>query len=63
MPGKKALEKKTAEVKELAEKLAKIRPQSLGQASRISGVNPADIAVLMVYLRMSRGLYARRKNY
>ena len=40
---------------EAQEKLAKIRPQSLGQASRISGVNPADIAVLMVYLRMSRG--------
>lgn len=40
---------------EAQEKLAKIRPQSLGQASRISGVNPADIAVLMVYLRISRG--------
>ena len=40
---------------EAQEKLAKIRPQSLGQASRISGVNPADIAVLMVYLKISRG--------
>ena len=36
---------------EARQKLDKIRPVSLGQASRISGVNPADIAVLMVYLK------------
>lgn len=36
---------------EARQKLDKIRPKSLGQASRISGVNPADIAVLMVYLK------------
>ncbi len=35
---------------EAREKLDKIKPLNLGQASRISGVNPADIAVLMVYL-------------
>ena len=36
---------------EAREKLDRVRPASLGQAERISGVNPADIAVLMVYLK------------
>lgn len=36
---------------EARQKLERIKPSSLGQASRISGVNPADIAVLMVYLK------------
>jgi tRNA uridine 5-carboxymethylaminomethyl modification enzyme len=35
---------------EAAQKLSQMRPLSLGQASRISGVNPADISVLLVYL-------------
>ena len=35
---------------EAREKLARLRPRSLGQAGRVSGVSPADIAVLMVYL-------------
>jgi len=36
---------------EAREKLNAVKPMNLGQASRISGVNPADIAVLMVYLK------------
>jgi tRNA uridine 5-carboxymethylaminomethyl modification enzyme len=39
---------------ESREKLLKIRPISIGQASRISGVNPADISILMVYLEGQR---------
>ena len=35
---------------EAREKLKKFKPRTLGQASRISGVNPSDISVLMVYL-------------
>ena len=37
---------------EARQKLQAIRPASIGQASRISGVSPADVAALMVYLRM-----------
>ena len=37
---------------EARQKLKGIRPETIGQASRISGVNPADISVLMVYLKL-----------
>jgi tRNA uridine 5-carboxymethylaminomethyl modification enzyme len=36
---------------EARERLLEVRPRSLGQASRISGINPADIATLLVYLK------------
>ena len=36
---------------EETQKLKKVRPSSIGQAMRISGVNPSDISILMVYLR------------
>ena len=40
--------------KEAGQKLNKIQPSTIGQASRISGVSPADISVLMVYLERSK---------
>ena len=36
--------------KEAQDKLTKIKPKTLGQASRISGINPSDIQILMVYM-------------
>lgn len=40
---------------ESAAKLAQVRPYSVGQASRISGVNPADISILLVWIESRRG--------
>ena len=39
---------------EAKQKLDKIKPSNLGQASRISGVSPADISVLLVYLKQNK---------
>jgi tRNA uridine 5-carboxymethylaminomethyl modification enzyme len=45
---------------EAKQKLAKIRPVSIGQASRISGVTPADISILLVYLEQYNKVVAAR---
>ena len=38
------------------QKLAHMRPRTIGQASRVEGVSPADLAILMVYLEKLRSI-------
>ena len=47
---------------EAMQKLGKIKPESIGQASRISGVSPADMSVLMIYLEQQNRLSNNREN-
>ena len=48
--------------REAQHKLSRIRPVSLGQASRIAGISPADISVLMIHLKASGSLPRLSKN-
>ena len=48
--------------REAAQKLDSFRPMSIGQASRIAGVSPADISVLLVYLEQLRYQRSREKK-
>jgi tRNA uridine 5-carboxymethylaminomethyl modification enzyme len=47
---------------EAKQKLNNIRPESVGQASRISGVSPSDINVLLIYLEQLRRAFRSEKN-
>ena len=54
LPPHIAYEEVTSITMEAREKLARVRPDTLGQASRISGVSPADISALMILLQSGR---------
>ncbi|MYE60831.1 MAG: tRNA uridine-5-carboxymethylaminomethyl(34) synthesis enzyme MnmG, partial [Candidatus Dadabacteria bacterium] len=41
---------------EIVQKLSRVKPESVGQASRVSGITPAAISGLLVHIRKTRGL-------
>ena len=47
---------------EAADKLTQIRPETLSQASRISGVSPSDMNVLMIHLELERRKHENRNS-
>ncbi|MGD2173998.1 MAG: tRNA uridine-5-carboxymethylaminomethyl(34) synthesis enzyme MnmG [Candidatus Brocadiaceae bacterium] len=48
--------------REAKEKLSEVQPESLGQASRVPGISPADISILMVYVEGRRALHEEQKS-
>ena len=45
---------------EVRQKLSQVQPETIGQASRISGITPAAISLLLVYLKKTKQLITRK---